>query len=358
MKEDILIGFAWPELPEYAAHCIRAVGIGRSIPPTVIATRPKVPLKHVEDVLGASAYWIEQNTTGKVTWASLGLKIPDIFFIGGYATPSFNRLADEARAAGSAVIVMVDNNLPPPSLSRLARSLYHRIFRRRHYDGIFVPGKSGRKLARSWGYSDNHITEGLYGANPVQFNGGDPLADRPKDIIFVGQFIERKHVLGLVKAFMRFAERHPEWTLTLCGNGPLQSCIPAHRQIKTLGFVQPAELADLLRQKRCLVLPSRQEHWGLVVHEAALCGCALILSDTIGSATDLASKDNALICAAGQTDDIYQALVTLASWNDDQWQQAEQTSRLMAKGFGPEIFQQSVQTIISKIMSQNNGRHS
>jgi hypothetical protein len=94
------------------------------------------------------------------------------------------------------------------------------------------------------------------------------------------------------------------------------------------------------------------------VHEAALCGCALILSDTIGSATDLASKDNALICAAGQTDDIYQALVTLASWNDDQWQQAEQTSRLMAKGFGPERFQQSVQTIISKIMSQNNGRHS
>lgn len=358
VTEDITIGFAWPELPEYAAHCIRAVGKARSIAPTVIATRPKVPLKHVEDALGWPPYWLEQdmtskikgNTNAKVTWSSLGLEIPDIFFVGGYATPAFNGLADEARAAGSAVIVMVDNNMPPPSVSRLGRSLYHRMFRRRRYDGIFVPGKSGRKLARSWGYSDEDITEGLYGANPAQFSGGTALAERPKDIIFVGQFIERKNVLGLTEAFMRFADRRPEWMLTLCGSGPLCGNIPAHQHIKTIGFIQPKELANMLQEKRCLILPSRQEHWGLVVHEAALCGCALILSDAIGSAADLASQDNALICTAGKTDAIYEALEALASWNNDQWQQAEATSRQLAQRFGPEKFQHSVQTIISKVM--------
>lgn len=354
VTQDISIAFAWPELPEYAAHCIRAVGKARSIAPAVIATKPKVPFEHIEEALGTKPYWIEQNTPVKtrVTWSSLGLEIPDIFFIGGYATPAFNSLADDARAAGSAIIVMVDHNMPPPSLTRLCKSQYHRIFRRRHYDGIFVPGKSGYKLAQSWGYYDNHIRQGLLGANPAQFSGGKPLAKRTKDLIFVGQFIERKNVLGLVNAFIRFAERHPEWTLTLCGSGPLADKIPLHLQIKTKGFIQPVELADMLREKRCLILPSLEEHWGLVVHEAALCGCALILSDAVGSANDLASQDNALICPAGRTDAIYKALEALANWNNDQWQQAEETSRRLAQGFGPDVFQHSVQAIISKMLGQ------
>ena len=32
-----------------------------------------------------------------------------------------------------------------------------------------------------------------------------------------------------------------------------------------------------MNQSKVFALASREEHWGLVVHEAALCGCALLL---------------------------------------------------------------------------------
>ena len=33
-------------------------------------------------------------------------------------------------------------------------------------------------------------------------------------------------------------------------------------------------------------MPSLEEHWGLVVHEAALSGCALLLSNRVGAKED------------------------------------------------------------------------
>lgn len=347
-KKNITIAFAWPGLPEYAARCIKELSKSLNTSLAVIATRPSIPLRNIEAALGKAPIWIEENE--KISWATLRLNTPDLFFIGGYNTPAFERLAREARAAGSKIILMADNNKPPPHAYYFLHALHHRLFRRSRYDGIFVPGKSGRKLARSWGYTDDLITEGLYGADPVIFKGGLPLNKRKKEIIFVGQFIKRKNILGVVEAFTKLADQHPDWSLTLCGNGPLEQSIAVHPNITTLGFVQPSELANILRDKRCLVLPSLEEHWGLVVHEAVSSGCALILSDAIGSADDLAHQDNALICKAGHTASLYEAMKALTSWDSTQWQQAEQTSYRLASQFGPHAFQAAVESIIEKVV--------
>jgi len=349
---DIKIAFAWPGLTEYAARCLKLLSKSLNSPPQVIATKPSIPLKNIETALGKTPIWVKENE--KTSWASLGLNMPELFFIGGYNTPAFEHLAREARAVGSKIILMADNNMPPPGAFHFLRALQHKLFRRGRYDGIFVPGKSGRKLARSWGYSDDLITEGLYGADPVIFKGKLPLNKRKKEIIFVGQFIKRKNVLGVVEAFTKLADQHPDWSLTLCGNGPLEQSIAVHPNITTLGFVQPSELANILCDKRCLVLPSLEEHWGLVVHEAVSSGCALILSDAIGSADDLAHQDNALICRTGQTASLYDAMEALTRWDSNQWQQAEQTSYRLASQFGPHPFQAAVMSIIATVMGSSS----
>lgn len=348
IPSDIKIAFAWPGLPEYAARCLKVLSMSLNLSPHVIATKPSIPLKNIETALGESPIWVKEYE--KTSWASLGLNIPDLFFIGGYNTPAFECLASEAISANSKIILMADNNMPKPSAAHFFQALHHKFFKRGRYDGIFVPGKSGRKLARSWGYSDDLITEGLYGADPAIFKGRLPLNKRKKDIIFVGQFIKRKNVLGVIEAFTKLVNKHPDWSLTLCGNGPLEKSIAAHPNIKKLGFVQPYELANILCDKRCLVLPSLEDHWGLVAHEAALCGCALILSDAIGSADDLAHPDNALICHSGHLKSLYDAMEALTCWDTYQWQKAEKTSYRLASQFGPHQFQTAVKSIITRVI--------
>ena len=93
-----------------------------------------------------------------------------------------------------------------------------------------------------------------------------------------------------------FAKVAGGWELELYGSGPLrdelnrtieQSEQSNNRTIHLHDFLQPEELAAKYREARIFCLPSLEEHWGLVVHEAALSGCALLLSNRVGAAEDL-----------------------------------------------------------------------
>jgi glycosyltransferase involved in cell wall biosynthesis len=102
--------------------------------------------------------------------------------------------------------------------------------------------------------------------------------------------------------------------------------------------VQPEQLAGRFRQARFFVLPSRWEAWGLVVHEAALSGCGLVLSDHIGSAEDLATPANALRFRAGDVADLARALEAAAQFDAARLAAAEAESRRLAGQFGPARF--------------------
>lgn len=335
------IAFAWPGLPDYAARCIRSVIDIWPSPVTVVATLPSVPIEGMERSLGRPVHWITE-TEATLSWSSLGVDIPDVLFCGGYSTPAFNSLARQVKNSGGRVILMSDNNWQGRLRQETLEPIRHRLLFRNRFDGVFVPGVSGARLARSWGYQPERIATKLYGADPTLFGSGPPLAERPKTFLYVGQFIERKNVLRLSEAFMSLSKRRRDWRLLLCGSGPIADRIPSHPQISVLGFVQPTELAELLRQARCLVLPSREEHWGLVVHEAALSGCALALSDSVGAVDDLARTENSVLFKPSDTEAIELALDAIAAWNEGRWAEAEETSRRLANGFGPGPFADSV----------------
>jgi hypothetical protein len=57
--------------------------------------------------------------------------------------------------------------------------------------------------------------------------------------------------------------------------------------VDMLGFVQPDDLPGLLARAGCLVLPSRFEPWGVVVHEAAAAGLPVVASSASGAASRL-----------------------------------------------------------------------
>jgi glycosyltransferase involved in cell wall biosynthesis len=180
----------------------------------------------------------------------------------------------------------------------------------------------------------------MYGADPRLFFNGPPLPERPKRILFVGQYIERKGCVPLARAFASVASLLPDWELCMYGSGPLKSAIPGHPQIKVHGFIQPEQLGALYREARIFALPSLVEAWGLVVHEAALSGCQLLLSEAIGSAPDFAGPQNARLFKPGDESGMAAAILELAQ--TEALGVAQAASVAAASSHGPSIFSERV----------------
>lgn len=340
------IAFSWQGLPQYAARQLRPAIAQLGQPCAVIGTRPAVPIQGMEAALGQPIHWVEGAQV--VRWADLGLAVPKVFFQAGWSCPAFNALGDEVRAAGGKVCLLMDNDWRG-DLRQGFGGLWFRLARKRKFAAVLVPGASGRRLARWYGFPEAAIFEGLYGADPAVFFDGPPLAARPKRILFVGQYIERKDCLGLAAAFVSVADQLPEWELHLYGSGPLQDKIPGHPRIRVHGFVQPTELGGLYRSARIFALPSFSEAWGLVVHEAALSGCQLLLSAAIGSRHDFADQKNAMEFPVGDRAALARGLLQLASAGDYALVRAQAESRVLAATHGPAVFADRVATIVRKL---------
>lgn len=285
-----MICFAWSGFPQYAARCIAAFVRATAEKVVVIGTRPDVPIEGMEALVGCPVYWVDENAETHTLRELLG-ELPRLFVVSGWSIPSFNRFRDEVRADGGKVIAMNDGNFIF-SLKEVARALRFRLKYRRLYDAFFVPGKSGRRLMRFYGVSDRLIVEGMYSADASVFHDGKPLGERPKRMVYVGRFNERKNVLRLCEAFLAADGPERGWILALYGCGPLEAQLPKHPAIEINAFVQPEQLGDVYRNARCFALASLEEHWGLVVHEGALSGCVLLLSGCIGAAEDFLGPHN------------------------------------------------------------------
>lgn len=289
-----MIIFAWKGFPQYAARCVGAFVKSTTEKVVVVATRPKVPIQGMEKVCGCPVHWVDFDE--KRTLREFLGEMPRGAIVSGWSSPLFNRWRDEMRRSGGQIIAMCDNNWMGWTFRECAKALRFRLLFQNKYDGFFVPGESGVKLLQFYGVERRQIETGMYSADASVFHNGIPLPERARKMIYVGQFIERKNVLRLVRAF---AETNPQgWSLDLYGSGSLKSELISLAatfnlqlsaycsRIEVHDFVQPEQLAELYRSARIFCLPSLCEHWGLVVHEAVLSGCVLLLGNRTGAAKD------------------------------------------------------------------------
>ncbi len=106
------------------------------------------------------------------------------------------------------------------------------------------------------------------------------------EILFVGRLVYGKGADVLLEAMPRILARHPGATLTLVGDGPEK--VSLHDTVLRLGLgervrfagaLSHASLPQYYRRATLLVLPSREEGFGLVLVEALGCGCPVAASD-------------------------------------------------------------------------------
>lgn len=102
--------------------------------------------------------------------------------------------------------------------------------------------------------------------------------------IYVGRIITLKNIRNLIEVF-----NENRLSLTIVGDGPLALELQsiANNNICFRGFVANDKLGELYMQHDVFILPSFQEPWGLVVEEAINWGLPVIVSDAVGSQTEM-----------------------------------------------------------------------
>lgn len=169
---------------------------------------------------------------------------------------------------------------------------------------VVVPSTRSFELMRSLGVSDRRLVLTPYVVDNDWWSQQAGAVDRgevrrrwgvPENapvILFCAKLQRWKRPLDLLHAFSRanLAGSH----LVFAGDGPLRAELASwartlglEQRTHFLGFVNQSVLPAIYSASDLMVLPSEYEPFGVVVNEAMLCGCPVIVSDRVGAGGDL-----------------------------------------------------------------------
>ena len=191
---------------------------------------------------------------------------------------------------------------------------------------FIVKSRPMQCVLEGFGASAARITISPSGANQDLFRDADPAAAAPI-VLFVGRLIEKKGPLDALEAFARVIQRTTTpIRFLIIGEGPLRSVLLARiqqlgleDQVELLGLRTPSQIAVLMRQVRCLILPSRiaadgdSEGCPVVVLEAQMAGLPVISTRHAGIPEVVIENQTAFLAEEGDVESLAIGLERLVS---------------------------------------------
>jgi len=287
-----------------------------------------------------------------ISWHDVQGGLPDLAIVTGWGFPFCRRLAKEAAAAKVPVVTMSDNRWRGDWRQWFGKYVYRALYANT-FCGGWVPGTSATRVLREFGIRGDCIFPCLYGANPAIFKPALPLASRDKSIIFVGQMIRRKGVDVLIEAYRRSELAQNGWVLRMFGSGPLAALTIGQLGIEHVAFSPPDVIARALGHARICVLPSRDDNWGVALHEGASAGCLLLTTTAVGASEDLLGHTNGVVTRPGDARSLAAGFLQLASIPASRLGAAEAESRDKAGRFGPNAFAASFDRICDRFLVEH-----
>ncbi|MCL6480454.1 MAG: glycosyltransferase [Firmicutes bacterium] len=225
----------------------------------------------------------------------------------GYRAAAFWVALAAARRSRAAVLFGTDAHTLEPRVGGrwkifVKRWLWPRLFRLA--DIVIVPSSGSVALMRSLGIAAEKIALTPYAVDNAWWLEQSSRADRaavraawgvPRDapvVVFSAKLQPWKRPSDLLRAFAAGGVESAH--LVFAGDGPLRGALEAEARAlgvaprtHFLGFVNQSQLSAVYTAADLLVLPSGYEPFGVVVNEAMLCGCGVVVSDRVGARFDL-----------------------------------------------------------------------
>lgn len=183
------------------------------------------------------------------------------------------------------------------------------------------------------------LVEQIY--NPLTFQSPDKAALQNKRCIAVGRLEYQKNFTDLIRAWRIVAEKHPDWTLDIFGEGSDRKRL--EKEIATAGLKGKVVLrgrSNQIRQEMlassCLVMSSRFEGFPMVLLEAAACGLPMVsYACPMGPSEIIRNGENGYLAPAGDVQALAEGI--LAVIEHPNRQQLGAASAKTAEAFTPDI---------------------
>jgi glycosyltransferase involved in cell wall biosynthesis len=225
----------------------------------------------------------------------------------GYRYASFWIALAAAKASGTSFLFGTDAHQLAPRDGNswkviLKRWLWPFLFRLA--DIVIVPSSGGTGLMRSLGIPSERIVLTPYSVdndwwiaesakvNRRAVRAAWNIPDNTLVILFCAKLQTWKRPHDVLHAFAQANIK--DSFLVFAGDGPLRPKLEAEasslgvaNRVRFLGFVNQTKLPPIYRSCDLFVLPSEYEPFGVVVNEAMLCGCPVIVSNRVGARFDL-----------------------------------------------------------------------
>jgi len=186
--------------------------------------------------------------------------------------------------------------------SRVKRWLWPGLFRLA--DVVIIVSSGGAALMRSLGIPEDRIMVvpfcvdndwWMERSDRVDRAGVRARWDIPQDVavvLFCAKLQPWKRPQDVLRAFAK--ARSADAYLVFAGDGTLRPALESEAEslgiagrVRFLGFVNQSGLPEVYTASDLMVLPSDHEPFGLVVNEAMLCRCPVVVSDRVGARFDL-----------------------------------------------------------------------
>lgn len=333
------IAILWQSMSGYFGACLRALASERGVDLCLAfrSPRPDAPFDPAYSAWISPQYsWDEEPNIARLD-ALLADFDPDAVLVSSWHIGGYRAALRHLRRRATRVLCMDNQWLGTPKqwLGRLTWRQYIRPL----FDVAFVPGDRQLAFANRLGFRNSHVLRGLYCADTAVFT---PPADVPlvaeRAFLFVGRLTELKGVSILIDAYERYRNGSVQpWPLRIAGIGPLLGSLEGRPGIEPLGFVQPVALPKLMWAATSLVLPSRFEPWGLVVHEATIAGLIPICSDRVGAAVHLVQDGyNGFVVPAENPSELALAMERVACKSESELDRMRRASRQMSMQFSTD----------------------
>lgn len=246
-------------------------------------------------------------------------------YIAGYEVPAFFFAALVMRAIGRCPVLMLDSKFDDKP-RRLPLEALKAILLL-PYPAAWVSGIRTVQYLHLLGFRKRPIVTGCDSVDGERIRrlGRDAasIAWEARPFVFVGRHVPKKNIAFLLEAYARYRAGTGDTgrRLRLCGSGPLEAVIRDKAaalgiadHVDILGAMPPEEVMPELARGLCLLLPSVEEQWGLVVNEAVLLGIPVIASRQVGAVDSLVSSwRNGFVLDERDVESWAQAMLALGS---------------------------------------------
>lgn len=358
LAERRRIAFLWTGLSGYLAACLRALKKKN----TRIFVAHSAVACNAPYAAGAFKFFDEALPWfSDLDFAELDSSLerfkPEAIVVASWNVSGYRRLL--RKWAGRVPRIMCMDNPWENTFRQWLGVITSPFYVRRLCDAVWVPGEKQAVFAQHLGFTTRHILRGAYCCDEAfskvgiaRLKSGWP---NRKAFLFTGRFVPEKGIRVLAQAYQLYRENACEpWPLICCGTGPEEHRLQGISGIEVKGFIQPDELPGVFGNATCFVLPSSVEHWGVVIHEAASSGLAILSSSAVGGAVHLLQDGyNGYLFDPSDAELLAQRMLDISELSEARLRDMSCASQELSRQYTPDRWASYFISSYSRIAKQN-----